>query len=54
MRPMRRFKQGTSASTFGWGHTLIRNLAHDHAARTAQVPPRLRLASAWAALIATL
>lgn len=46
---MRRFKQGTSASTFCRGHTLIRNLAGGHAARTAAVPPRLRRASAWAA-----
>jgi transposase-like protein len=51
--PMRRFKQVASASTFCQRHTLIRNLARDHSALTAEVPPRLRLAGAGAARAAT-
>ncbi len=54
VQPMRRFKQVTSASTFCRGHTLIRNLARGHSALTAAVPPRQRLARAWAARVATL
>lgn len=54
VRPMRRFKQVASASHFCQGHTLIRNLARGHSALTTQIPPRQRLARAWAALAATL
>jgi transposase-like protein len=54
VRRMRRFTQVTSASTFCRGHSVIRNLAGGHSALTAAVPPRLRLASAWAARADTL
>ena len=50
VRPMRRFKTTARASTFCRGHTLIRNLARGHSALTVAVPPRHRLATAWAAL----
>jgi transposase, IS6 family len=54
VRPMRRFKAPTSASTFCRGHTLIRNLARGFSQLTAGIAPRLRLATAWATLAATL
>ncbi len=54
VQPMRRFKKPTSASTFCRGHTLIRNLARGFSQLTAGIAPRLRLATAWAALAATL
>jgi len=54
IRPMRRFKTTASASNFCRGHTLIRNLGHGCSALTAAVSPRLRLATAWSALAASL
>jgi transposase-like protein len=50
VRPMRRFKSVGSASTFCRGHTVIRKLASGHSALPIAGPPRLQLASAWAAL----
>jgi transposase-like protein len=47
VRPMRRFKQGASASNFCQGHSLIRNLGRGFSSLTVNVPPRLRLATAW-------
>ncbi len=54
VRPMRRFKTGSGAHTFCQGHALIRNLGRGFSSLTDEVPPRLRLATAWAALAATL
>lgn len=54
VRPMRRFKVPASASSFCRGHTLIRNLTCGFSQLTAGVAPRLRLATAWAALTAVL
>ncbi len=51
---MHRFKTVGGANTFYRGHTLIRNLGCGFSALTAAVPPRLRLATAWAALLALL
>jgi transposase-like protein len=54
VRPMRRFKTTASASSFCRGPSLIRNLARGCSQLTAKVAPRLRLATAWAALAAIL
>ena len=50
---MRRFKATRTASTFCRGHALIRNLERGFSRLTAGAP-RLRLATAWDALAATL
>jgi IS6 family transposase len=54
VRPMRRFKRDARASTVCRGHAVIRDLAQGHARLTADVAPRLRLATAWATLAATI
>ena len=54
MRPMRRFKATETAGTFCRGHALIRNLGRGFSRLAAGAPPRLRLATAWAALAAML
>jgi transposase, IS6 family len=54
LRPMRWFKTPGGASNFCHGHTLIRNLRCGFSSLTAQVPARLRLATAWSALAANL
>ncbi len=54
IRPMRRFKTTGGASNFCGGHALIGNLACGHALLAAEAAPRLRLATAWSALAATL
>ena len=54
VRPMRRFKTPTTAGRFCRGHALIRNLSRGFSDLAPNAPPRLRLASAWAALAATL
>ena len=54
VRPMRRFKATATASLFCRGHALIRNLGRGFSRLAAGVPPRLRLATAWAALAAML
>ena len=54
VRPMRHFKTVDGASTFCRGHTLIRNLGRGFSTLTAEVAPRLRLATAWTALAACL
>ncbi len=54
VRPMRRLKSVDSASTFCRGHALIRNLAHGYSSLAAEAAPRVRLATAWSALAATL
>jgi len=53
-RPMRHFKRLARANTFCRGHTLIRNLGQGFSDLTADVAPRLRLATAWTVLTATL
>lgn len=50
---MRRFKTVGGATTFCRGHTLIRNLGRGFSSLTTDVSPRLRLATAWSALAAT-
>jgi len=52
LRPMRGFKQATSADTFARGHALIRNLQGGFSVLTAAVPCPLRLAVAWPQLTA--
>jgi transposase-like protein len=54
VRSMRRFKNVGAASNFCRGHALIRNLAGGYWPLTAEVAPRLRLATAWSALGAAL
>ncbi len=54
VRPMRRFKTTGTASTFCRGHALIRNLGQGFTRLVAGAPPRLRLATAWTVLAATL
>ena len=54
VRPMRRFKTTTTASRFCRGHALIRNLSRGFSTRASDVPPGLRLVSAWTELAATL
>ncbi len=54
VRPMRRFKQDTRASTVCRGHAVIRNLAQGHSCLTVGVAPRVRLATAWTTLAATI
>jgi transposase-like protein len=54
IRPMRRFKTVGGASNFSRGHALIRNLARGFSELTVKVAPRLRLATAWAALASIL
>ncbi len=52
LRPMRGFKQATSADVVARGHALIRNLQGGFSALTAAVPRPLRLAAAWPHLAA--
>ncbi len=52
LRPMRGFKQATSAGVVARGHALIRNLQGGFSALTAAVPRPLRLAAAWPHLAA--
>jgi transposase-like protein len=47
LRPMRGFKQPTSADGFTRGHALVQNLRNGFSSLTAQVPRPLRLAAAW-------
>ena len=54
VRPMRRFKTPTTAGRFCRGHALVRNLSRGFSDLASDAPPRLRLATAWAALAATL
>ncbi len=54
VRPMRRFKTGIGASMFCRGHAMIRNLGRGFSSLTTGVAPRVRLATAWSALAATL
>jgi transposase, IS6 family len=54
VRPMRRFKTSRTASTFCRGHGLIRNLGQGFTRLVVGAPPRLRLATAWTVLAATL
>ena len=54
VRPMRRFKATETASTFCRGHALIRNLGRGFSRLTVGASPRLRLATAWGTLAATL
>lgn len=54
IRSMRRFKTPATASTFCQGHALIRNLGRGCSSLAAGAPPRLRLATAWAALAVAL
>ena len=54
VQSMRRFKTTDGASTFCQGHTLIRNLGCGFSSLTAAVVPRLRLATAWSILAASL
>ncbi len=51
---MRRFKTPDGASTFCQGHTVIRNLGRGFSSLTAGSVPRLRLATAWSTLAASL
>ena len=53
-RPVRRFKRAGTASTVCRGHALVRNLLHGFSPLTAAVLPRLRLATAWPLLAASL
>jgi transposase, IS6 family len=54
VKPMRRFKTTRGASRFCHGHALIRNLSRGHSSLTVGVAPRVRLATAWSTLAATL
>ena len=54
VRPMRRFKETATASTFCRGHALIRNLGRGFSLLATGATPRLRLATAWTALAAML
>jgi transposase, IS6 family len=47
LRPMRGFKQLTSADGFTRGHALVQNLRNGFSSLTDQVPRPLRLATAW-------
>ena len=47
LRPMRGFRSVASADTFCRGHALIRNLRNGFSRLTAEVPPLMRLATAW-------
>ena len=47
LRPMRGFKQGTSADTLSRGHALIQNLRNGFSELTVGIPRLLRLATAW-------
>jgi transposase-like protein len=49
--PMRGFKRGASADTLARGHALVRNLRGGYSDLTTEVPPNLRLSTAWAVLI---
>lgn len=53
-RPMRHFKRLARANTFCQGHALIRNWGQGFSDLTADVAPRLRLATAWTVLAAAL
>jgi transposase-like protein len=46
--PMRGFKRGRSADALARGHALVRNLRAGFSSLTDDVPPNLRLATAWA------
>jgi transposase-like protein len=54
VRPMRRFQTTAASSTFCRGHALIRNLGRGFTRLVMGAPPRLRFATAWTALAATL
>ncbi len=47
LRPMRGFRSVASADTFCRGHALIRNLRNGFSRLAAEVPPLMRLATAW-------
>ena len=47
---MRGFKRDTSADVLARGHALLRNLRGGFSSLTVNVPPHLRLATAWARL----
>jgi hypothetical protein len=51
---MRHFKQLARADTFCRGHALIRNLGQGFSDLTTDASPRLRLATAWTVLAATI
>jgi hypothetical protein len=51
---MRYFKRLARADTFCRGHALVRNLGQGFSDLTADVAPRLRLATAWSVLTATI
>ena len=53
-RPMRHFPQLSRADTFCRGHALIRTLGQGFSDLTADVAPRVRLATAWSVLTATI
>jgi len=53
-RPMRQFKRLVRADTFCRGHAVIRNLRQGFSDLTADISPRLRLATAWAVLSAAI
>lgn len=54
VRPMRRFKMPATAGRFCRGHALIRNLSRGFSDLVSDAQPRLRLATAWAVLAASL
>jgi transposase-like protein len=45
--PMRGLKRGSAADLLARGHALVRNLRQGFSSLTADVPPTLRLATAW-------
>ncbi len=47
LRPMRGFKQPTSADIVSRGHGLVQNLREGFSTLTEGIPPQLRLAVAW-------
>ena len=53
-RSMRHFKRLARADIFCRGHALIRNLGQGFSDLTADVAPRVRLATAWSVLTATI
>ena len=54
LSPMRGFKRGASADTLARGHALVRHLRGGFSGLTTDVPPNLRLVTAWAVLIQTI
>lgn len=50
IRPMRGFKQSTSADILARGHALIQNLRNGFSTLTAALPRQLRLMTAWPVL----